>query len=58
MEKVEALRKKKMELVAAARSAKSSDISEVARKEPTKEDLSSDDDSEEIFSVDWRAQHL
>ncbi|KAH9667205.1 coiled-coil domain-containing protein 16 [Citrus sinensis] len=57
-EKVEALRKKKMEWEAASRSAKSRGSSEVARKEPTKEELSSDDDSEEIFAVDWRAQHL
>ena len=57
-ERVEALRKKKMEWEAASRSAKSRGSSEVARKEPTKEELSSDDDSEEIFAVDWRAQHL
>ncbi|GAY65162.1 hypothetical protein CUMW_239110 [Citrus unshiu] len=57
-EKVVALRKKKMEWEAASRSAKSGGSSEVARKEPTKEELSSDDDSEEIFAVDWRAQHL
>ncbi|KAK9232404.1 hypothetical protein WN943_022650 [Citrus x changshan-huyou] len=57
-ERVEALRKKKMEWEAASRSAKSRGCSEVARKEPTKEELSSDDDSEEIFAVDWRAQHL
>ncbi|KAL9463046.1 hypothetical protein AB3S75_000957 [Citrus x aurantiifolia] len=57
-EKVEALRKKKIEWEAASRSAKSRGSSEVARKEPTKEELSSDDDSEEIFAVDWRAQHL
>lgn len=55
---MEALRKKKMEWEAASRSAKSRGSSEVARKEPTKEELSSDDDSEEIFAVDWRAQHL
>ncbi|KAH9667200.1 hypothetical protein KPL70_020929 [Citrus sinensis] len=57
-EKMEALRKKKMEWEAASRSAKSRGSSEVARKEPIKEELSSDDDSEEIFAVDWRAQHL
>lgn len=56
-EKVEILKRKKMELEA-ARSAKRNKGVEVARKEPMEEESSSDDDSDEDFAVDWRAQHL
>lgn len=56
-EKVENLRKKKMELEV-ARLTKRGTRSEVAKKESKNEESSSDDDSEENFAVDWRAQHL
>lgn len=57
-EKVELLRKRKVELKA-ARSAKQSKSSEKGVKEiPSREESSSDDDSDENFAVDWRAQHL
>ncbi|KAL5574354.1 hypothetical protein UlMin_023951 [Ulmus minor] len=56
-EKVELLKKKKMELKA-ARSAKRSKVSEVVKERPSHEDSSSDDDSDENFALDWRAQHL
>ena len=42
----------------AAKSAKRSRTSEVETKESRHEDSSSDDDSNENFAVDWRAQHL
>lgn len=56
-EKVEMLRKKKLELQA-ARSSKRGRTSEVVSKESSHEESSSDDDSNENFAVDWRAQHL
>lgn len=57
-EKVELLRKRKAELKA-ARSAKQSKSSKEGVKErPSREESSSDDDSDENFAVDWRAQHL
>ncbi|CAK7338937.1 unnamed protein product [Dovyalis caffra] len=56
-ERVETLRKKKMELMA-ARASKRSKGSEVANKEASHEESSSDDDSDVDFAVDWRAQHL
>ena len=56
-EKVELLRKKKMELKE-ARSAKRSRNSEHVKEKPIHEESSSDDDSDENFAVDWRAQHL
>ena len=56
--KVELLRKRKAELKA-ARSAKQSKSSKEGVKErPSHEESSSDDDSDENFAVDWRAQHL
>ncbi|KAJ4840876.1 hypothetical protein Tsubulata_010370 [Turnera subulata] len=57
LEKVELLKKKKMELKA-ARSANRSSSSKDAAKEAGLEESSSDDDSDDNFSVDWRAQHL
>ncbi|PON34866.1 Zinc finger protein [Parasponia andersonii] len=56
-EKVELLKKKKMELKA-ARSTKRRRGSEGVNERPGHEDSSSDDDSDENFAVDWRAQHL
>ena len=54
---MELLRKKKMELKE-ARSAKRSRNSEHVKEKPIHEESSSDDDSDENFAVDWRAQHL
>ena len=42
----------------AARSAKRSRGSEGVNEGPIHEESSSDDDSDENFTVDWRAQHL
>ncbi|KAJ7964453.1 Zinc finger protein [Quillaja saponaria] len=56
-EKVEMLRKKRMEQKA-ARPTKRSKSSEAVREEPRHKESSSDDDSDENFAVDWRAQHL
>ncbi|XP_041002426.1 zinc finger protein 830 isoform X1 [Juglans microcarpa x Juglans regia] len=56
-EKVEMLRKKKLELQV-ARSSKHGKASEVVGKESNHDESSSDDDSDENFAVDWRAQHL
>ncbi|XP_008231602.1 PREDICTED: zinc finger protein 830 isoform X1 [Prunus mume] len=56
-EKVELLRKKKMELKAASAS-KRRRVSEIVKKEPSHDESSSDSDSDENFAVDWRAQHL
>ncbi|KAJ6370829.1 hypothetical protein OIU77_001353 [Salix suchowensis] len=56
-ERVELLKKKKMELMV-ARASERSKGSEVASKESSQEDSSSDDDSDVNFAVDWRAQHL
>ncbi|KAK7276211.1 hypothetical protein RIF29_17347 [Crotalaria pallida] len=56
-EKVEMLKRKRLELKA-ARSEKRSKSSEVVNKKSRHEDSSSDDDSGENFAVDWRAQHL
>ncbi|RVX13541.1 putative ribonuclease H protein [Vitis vinifera] len=57
-EKVEMLKKKKLELKA-ARSGRQSKEPEVSGKgHSSKEDSSSDDDSDGNFMVDWRAQHL
>ncbi|CAI0555373.1 unnamed protein product [Linum tenue] len=59
MQKVEQLKRKKMELMAAksAKRVKGRD-SQVAKKGSTNEDTSSDSDDDEDFTVDWRAQHL
>ncbi|BBG96673.1 zinc ion-binding protein [Prunus dulcis] len=56
-EKVELLRKKKMELKAASAS-KRRRVSEIVKKEPSHDESSSDSDGDENFAVDWRAQHL
>ncbi|XP_050228057.1 protein ABA AND ROS SENSITIVE 1 [Mercurialis annua] len=58
-EKVEFLRKKKKELMAARSAAKRDIDSRDAKKSSTNEESSSDDDDDdENFTVDWRAQHL
>nr|POF24213.1 hypothetical protein CFP56_12629 [Quercus suber] len=56
-EKVEMLRKKKLELQV-ARPVKRRKASEGVAKESRHEESSSDNDSGENFAVDWRAQHL
>ncbi|KAB1211341.1 hypothetical protein CJ030_MR6G021469 [Morella rubra] len=56
-EKVELVRKKKLELQA-ARSSKRTKASKVVGKESNHEESSSDDDGDVNFAVDWRAQHL
>ncbi|GMP32457.1 hypothetical protein CsSME_00006206 [Camellia sinensis var. sinensis] len=56
-ERVETLKKKKMELMA-ARSATHSRGPQVMGKESNHEESSSDDDNDENFTVDWRAKHL
>ncbi|CAL5371567.1 unnamed protein product [Camellia sinensis] len=56
-ERVETLKKKKMELMA-ARSATHSRGPQVMGKESNYEESSSDDDNDENFTVDWRAKHL
>ncbi|XP_054799068.1 protein ABA AND ROS SENSITIVE 1 isoform X2 [Prosopis cineraria] len=55
-ERVEKLRKRRLELKA-AKDAKRSKTSEVVM-ESKRDEPSSDDDSEDDFAVDWRAQHL
>ncbi|CAK9168619.1 unnamed protein product [Ilex paraguariensis] len=56
-ERVERLKRKKMELKA-ARSATHSRGTRVLGKESSTDESSSDDISEENFAVDWRAKHL
>ena len=56
-EKVEMLKKRRLELKA-ANAAKRSKSSEIVAKESRQEESSSDDESEENFAVDLRAQHL
>ena len=56
-ERVEMLKKKRLELKS-AKSAKRSKPSEAVTKESRHEESSSDDESGENFAVDWRAQHL
>ncbi|XP_020233643.1 zinc finger protein 830 [Cajanus cajan] len=56
-EKVEVLKKRRLELKA-ANTAKRSKSSEVEAEESRHQESSSDDESEENFAVDWRAQHL
>ncbi|XP_057500997.1 protein ABA AND ROS SENSITIVE 1-like isoform X2 [Actinidia eriantha] len=56
-ERVDILKKKKMELMA-ARSSTDSRGPRVIGKESNLEESSSDDDSDENFTVDWRAKHL
>ena len=51
------MKKKKMELMA-ARSSTDSRGPQVIGKESNLEETSSDDDSDENFTVDWRAKHL
>lgn len=41
-----------------AMASKQRKASEVAMKGPSHEESSSDDDSDDNFAVDWRAQHL
>ncbi|XP_009355134.2 protein ABA AND ROS SENSITIVE 1 [Pyrus x bretschneideri] len=56
-EKVELLKKKKMELKASS-AAKRKRVPDVVKKEPSHDESSSDSDTDENFAVDWRAQHL
>ncbi|KAL9276643.1 hypothetical protein ACSQ67_025808 [Phaseolus vulgaris] len=56
-EKVEMLKKRRLDLKSAT-AAKRNKSSEVVAKESTHEGSSSDEESEENFAVDWRAQHL
>lgn len=58
-ERVEFLKKKRMELIA-AKSSKPNGNSKAEVKKPDRDGSSSDDDddSDESFTVDWRAQHL
>nr|AFK44197.1 unknown [Lotus japonicus] len=56
-EKVELLKRKRLEQKA-SKSAKRSKSSEVVTKESRHEESSSDDESGGNFAVDWRAQHL
>uniref|UniRef100_A0A5B6YX82 C2H2-type domain-containing protein n=1 Tax=Davidia involucrata TaxID=16924 RepID=A0A5B6YX82_DAVIN len=56
-ENLEMLKKKKMELKA-SRSAVRSRDPEVMNKESSQKESSSDDDSDENFTVDWRAKRL
>lgn len=56
-ERLEMLRKKKLE-VKAAKSSLGSKESKVANKEFSDDESSSDDDSDENLTVDWRAKHL
>ncbi|KAG5574287.1 hypothetical protein H5410_054421 [Solanum commersonii] len=56
-ERLEMLRKKKLE-VKAAKSSLGSKESKVANKESSDDESSSDDDSDENLTVDWRAKHL
>ncbi|KAE9606095.1 hypothetical protein Lal_00024667 [Lupinus albus] len=57
-EKVEMLKRKRMELKAARAGKRSKSSEEVVTKDSGHEDSSSDDESGENFAVDWRAQHL
>ncbi|KAK3023938.1 hypothetical protein RJ639_044701 [Escallonia herrerae] len=56
-ERVEMLKRKKLELKAARSSNPSKDALEVG-KESSHEESSSGDDSDEDFAVDWRAKHI
>ncbi|XVE89335.1 hypothetical protein DITRI_Ditri19aG0193700 [Diplodiscus trichospermus] len=56
-QKVEMLRKRKLELEA-NRLNKRGRGAKADSRESNSEELSSDDDSDENFAVDWRAQHL
>ncbi|KAK4278047.1 hypothetical protein QN277_015946 [Acacia crassicarpa] len=56
-ERVETLRKRRLELKA-AKDAKRGKTSEVVMESKHEEEPSSDDDSDDDFAVDWRAQHM
>ncbi|XP_027111557.1 protein ABA AND ROS SENSITIVE 1-like [Coffea arabica] len=56
-ERVEMLRRKKMELKAARSSVDGNGIQDLGKKS-INEESSSDDDSDENLTVDWRAKHL
>ncbi|CAA2973406.1 zinc finger protein 830 [Olea europaea var. sylvestris] len=56
-ERVEMLRKKKLE-IKAARSVIYGKGTEVAQEESSPEESSSDDDNDDVLTVDWRAKHL
>lgn len=55
--RVEELKRKKMELLT-ARSSKAAKVSEVSGSKVEQDDTSSEDEDDESFAVDWRAQHL
>ncbi|KAL0430471.1 UNVERIFIED_CONTAM: Zinc finger protein [Sesamum radiatum] len=57
IERVEMLRRKKLEL-RASRPAGGAKDTEVTGKESNHEDSSSDDEDDENFKVDWRSKHL
>ncbi|CBI25204.3 unnamed protein product, partial [Vitis vinifera] len=57
-EKVEMLKKKKLELKAARSGRRSKDPEVRGKGQSSKGDSSSGDDSDGNFTVDWRAQHL
>ncbi|KAL0284325.1 UNVERIFIED_CONTAM: Zinc finger protein [Sesamum angustifolium] len=57
IERVEMLRRKKLEL-RASKSAGGAKDTEVTGKESNHEDSSSDDEDDENFKVDWRSKHL
>ncbi|KAH6774096.1 hypothetical protein C2S52_002961 [Perilla frutescens var. hirtella] len=57
VERVEMLRRKKLEL-RASRSTVAAKNTEVTHKDSSHEDSSSDDDDNDNFKVDWRAKHL
>ncbi|KAL2499035.1 zinc ion binding [Abeliophyllum distichum] len=57
-ERVEMLRRKKLEIKAAARSVISSKGTEVTQKVFSPEEASSGDDNDNVLTVDWRAKHL
>lgn len=53
-ERVESLKKKKMELAA----SRTNNSRNRVREDPPPEDSTSDDDSDDNFAVDWRAKHI
>ncbi|XVF75092.1 hypothetical protein PTKIN_Ptkin13bG0160500 [Pterospermum kingtungense] len=57
-QRVEMLRKKKMELEAARLNERGSRTKADSKESDSEEESSSDDETDENFAVDWRAQHL
>lgn len=54
---MEELKKRKKELLA-ARSLRTGKVSAVSGPKAEQDDTSSEDEDDESFAVDWRAQHL